>query len=155
MTKRRATANTSAKTATGSTTKTLRISEADIEQTCTEILEWDGWRAFKTEYNFSEKKQRAFGEEGMPDHLYIRYGCRSRARAGGPETSTDKEVWAMCDVMWIEWKALNGEASVTQKEWHAYERQRGALVLCAGIDFPPTIEGFREFYAASGLQRRR
>ena len=41
-----------------------------------------------------------------------------------------------------------------QVAWHQRERARGALTLLAGVDFPATIEGFAEWYRASGLMRR-
>lgn len=118
-----------------------RISEAHIEQACTQILQIDGWRAFKMEQNFSEKKQKSVGESGMPDRLYIRYWDYPPKRGGG-------------EILWIEWKRLDGKkATVTsqaQKDWILIERSRGALLWVAGEDFPSTIEGFREFYKTSG-----
>jgi hypothetical protein len=37
---------------------------------------------------------------------------------------------------------------------NAYLRARGALTLIAGEDFPASVDGFRCWYAASGLRRR-
>jgi len=81
----------------------MKISEADIQRTCSELLEWDGWRALRTdpvsdratvdairraimgvpELNHVRElilkvikrcvRGKGFGELGMPDHLYIRY----------------------------------------------------------------------------------
>lgn len=100
------------------------------------------------EQNFSEKKQRAFGEAGMPDRLYIRY-C-SIHNPGWREFRGEVQA----EVLWVEWKSLKGHPSPDQQLWILDERKRGALVLCAGIDFPASIEGFREWYAQSGLNRR-
>lgn len=127
--------------------KALRVSEADIEKTCSQILEWDSWRSFKMEQNYSERKQRRTGEAGMPDRLYIRY---TPVRTWLPA-----ETLSLCEVMWIEWKALGGRVSQAQQDWQVAEVARGALVLCAGRTFPASIEGFKEFYKTSGLQRRK
>lgn len=128
--------------------RALLVRESAIEQTCTEILEWDGWRSFKMEQNFSEKKQKLTGEAGMADRLYIRY---SPIHNPGWR---DLRCEVQADVMWIEWKSLSGHTSPEQQLWILAERKRGALVLCAGINFPASIEGFRQWYAKSGLQRR-
>lgn len=127
--------------------KRLKIPEANIEAAITSILEYDGWRSFKMEQNFSEKKQRAFGEAGMPDRLYIRHLA---AWMQAPRI-TDR---ALCEVLWIEHKAATGKASAAQKLWHAAERKRGALTLIAGEDFEASVDGFLEFYRKSGLMRR-
>jgi hypothetical protein len=134
--------------ATTTASKPLKVSEADIEKTCTQILEWDGWRSFKMEQNFSERKQKRTGEAGMPDRLYIRYwkNCPGPGGKGPAECA---------DLMWIEWKALGGRVSQAQHDWQAAEVARGALVLCAGRTFPASIDGFKAWYAASGLQRRK
>lgn len=133
-------------------TKPLRVPEANIEQTCTQLLEWDGWRSFKMEENFSERKKKRTGEPGMADRLYIRYGSLSNVNLGTiPEPAFRS---GHCEVMWIEWKALDGKRSNAQADWHDAERALGALVLCAGINFPASIEGFREWYKKSGLMRR-
>lgn len=129
--------------------KPLRVPEANIEQTCTQLLEWDSWRSMKMEENFSERKKKRTGEPGMCDRFYIRYGLHPRGvvNPGGAYHS-----WA--EHIWIEWKALDGKPSATQAWWQEREKERGALVLCAGIDFPASIEGFREWYRKSGLMRR-
>ncbi len=60
--------------------------------------------------------------------------------------------------MWIEWKRERRRRATKPTEiqmlWHQAERARGAFTLIAGVDFPATIEGFRDWYRASGLQRR-
>ncbi len=117
-----------------------KVSEADIERTCTEILEWDGWRALKTDPCSDRERGKGFGEVGMADHLYVRYV---------------KTSMCLAEVLWVEWKSLHGKPSAKQVLWHRKERARGALTLIAGVDFPGSIEGFREWYAKSGLQMRK
>jgi len=118
-------------------------SERDIQRACTEILEWDGWRAIRTEHAIERdpktgKVRRRVGEVGMPDYLYLRYEFGRGA----------------AEVMWVEWKTLRGGVSTKQLMWAGNETLRGACVLIAGEHFPATIEGFREWYATSGLQRK-
>jgi hypothetical protein len=119
--------------------------EADIEHTCTQILELDGWRALKTDPVSRREWGKGFGEKGMADVLYIRYD-RSYPSRGDAE------------VMWIEWKCLRDghatKAAPHQINWHATERARGAFTAVAGIDFEANIEGFQAWYLASGLNRR-
>ncbi len=127
--------------------------EKDIEKSCTDLLVLDGWRSFKMEQNFSERKRKSVGEPGMADRLYIRYDRAELAPR-----------WA--EVMFVEWKRLKGgsgkralftkaeKAKIRQLRWIAEERAKGALVLLAGVDFPATIEGFRTWYRSSGLMRR-
>lgn len=87
----------------------------------------------------------------MPDKHYVRY-CGGFSKSVWPKDS------AMCvvraDVMFIEWKKKGGKAAQHQKDWHAKECARGALTLIAGEDFPASIEGFAQWYKASGLQRK-
>lgn len=129
----------------------LKVSEADIEKTCTELLELDGWRTIKTDLKFL----RGLGvqEKGMADRLYIRYGPSPRDIQRG----STKDNWLPedCEVMWIEWKSATGKVAAHQKDWHEAERRRGALVLVAGVDFPASIEGFQDWYRSSGLSLGR
>jgi len=129
--------------------KPAKLSERDIERTCSDFLALDSWRCLKTDPVSDRQRGKGFGEIGMADMLYIRYACSQMMGAA----SIDAEV------LWIEWKRLdkNGKpttASARQREWHTLERARGALTWIAGEDFPATIEGFQEFYRASGLLRR-
>lgn len=148
---------------------TVRVMERDIQRTCTEFLEWDGWRSLRTDPVSRREWGKGFGEPGMADHLYIRYldGAsivHESAAAGMKFTAMLKRPAA--EVLWIEWKRLrpskNGKtwaratkAAIHQKAWHVLERKRGALTLIAGEDFPASIEGFQDWYRKSGLQRRR
>jgi hypothetical protein len=135
------------------------ILEKDIQRTCTEFLEWDGWRSLRTSPVSNRARATGFGEPGMADCLYIRYEWTKPLAEGDLGAR-------LSEVMWIEWKRLlpskHGKtwgratrAAIHQKGWHVLERKRGALTLIAGEDFPATIEGFRDWYAKSGLQRRR
>ena len=123
--------------------------ERDIQATCEDLLQLDGWRIFRMEQNFSERKIKTVGEAGMPDCLAIRY-----LYAGLFGTLQKETVLrSYCELMWIEWKRLKGKPSTHQKLWHAAERKRGALVWLAGEEFPATVEGFWAHYSASGLLR--
>jgi len=122
--------------------------EAQLEKTCTEMLELDDWRSLKTDPVRNREWGKGFGELGMADRLYIRYGWPS------------ERFWGTALVMWIEWKCMRpGRKTATkaqqhQLDWIAAERARGALVLLAGVDFPATFEGFKAWYLNSGLNRR-
>lgn len=105
---------------------------------------------------------KGFGEIGMADDLFIRYGGTIRPAGPGirlrgnhykPEIYST-EVYCLSQVMWIEWKSEKGRAAAPQRHWHAIERARGAYTLIAGIDFPKSIEGFYEFYKDSGLMQK-
>jgi hypothetical protein len=130
---------------------TPKVSEAQIERTCTQFLELDGWRALKTDPVSRKEWGKGFGEIGMADRLYIRYANLNYV-VGHPDRSH------IADVMWIEWKRIRGtratKTSAKQDKWHRAERLRGALTLIAGVDFPASIEGFQELYRKTGLCRR-
>lgn len=141
------------------------MSEADIERTCTNMLVLDGWRALKTNPVSNRARGAGFGELGMADHLYIRYHDRP---ALAPDMERDNSVLVLhapAQVIWIEWKRVKSvcretqavkatKAAIHQMDWHTLERKRGALTLIAGVDFPATIECFREWYKSSGLMRK-
>lgn len=140
---------------------TVRVMERDIQRTCTEFLEWDGWRSLRTDPVSRREWGKGFGEPGMADHLYIRYGPGFKAAPDIRRSIVPTDA----DVLWIEWKRLrpskNGKtwgratkAAIHQKAWHVLERKRGGLTLIAGEDFPASIEGFQDWYRKSGLQRR-
>lgn len=132
--------------------------EKHLQKSVTDFLVLDGWRALKTDPVSRKAWGKGFGELGMADHLYIRY--RHHAWAQGVE----KKAWA--EVLWIEFKREKGgsgrralftkaeKAKIHQKAWHAKERALGAFTLIAGEEFEPTIDGFRKWYAESGLARR-
>jgi hypothetical protein len=134
-------------------------SEAQIEADCTKLLEEDGWRALRTDPVSDRGRGKGFGEIGMADHLYIRYGPRPYQIWKGQQKVND-DPWmdvtrCQAEIMWIEFKRPGEKAQKHQRAWHTAERARGALTLIAGEDFPATVEGFREFYAKSGLMRRK
>lgn len=108
-----------------------------IEAECTKLLEEDGWRALRTDPVSDRGRGKGFGELGMADHLYIRY-----------------HYAPLVSVLWIEFKSASGKPKKHQLDWHAKERARGALTLIAGVDFPASVEGFKGWYANSGLRRR-
>lgn len=128
------------------------ISEAQLEQYGTDLLELDGWRSLKTDPVSDRSRGKGFGEKGMADRLYLRYGYNDVVLAIGP--SDDKLRAQDCEILWIEWKRPGGRASTHQRHWIACERASGALVLLAGEDFPATPEGFLAWYRGSGLMRK-
>ena len=130
-------------------TKPKGPSEAQIEETCTQFLELDGWRCIKTDL----KHLRGLGvqEPGMCDRLYLRYKVSIIHGVVGRIPPA-----ALVEVLWIEWKKRGGKAAEHQKDWHQLERARGALVLVAGEDFAADIDSFMTYYRlGSGLMRRK
>lgn len=129
------------------------LKEHQVEATCTAFLKLDGWRALKTDPVRNREWGKGFGELGMADHLYVRYGWYKNEPTGW----SDKIQ--VVELMFIEWKRIDRKGIATkakqhQRDWHAAERALGALTLIAGEDFVPTIEGFVEYYFKSGLNRR-
>ncbi len=116
----------------------LVVPESDLEDAIISLLCWDGWRVFRFGWALTEAK-RELGEVSSPDLLAVRYcGCAP----------------GLAEILWCEVKSRRGKADAGQKLWHDAERKRGALVWCAGLDFPATVDGFRDFYGASNLKRR-
>jgi VRR-NUC domain len=122
--------------------------EAQLEAAVRDILAYDGWIVRHLEQNWSDRKRKTVGERGMPDLLAIRYGYMD------PQPLDSASAAAVAEVLYIELKTPRGRVSPEQRAWHLYERKLGALVWVAGETFPATVDGFRSFYAASGLQRR-
>jgi hypothetical protein len=132
------------------TKKPQDVAEAAIEAECTQLLIEDNWRPLRTDPVSDRGRGKGFGELGMADHQYIRYAYRplcsdlyriSTERAGG-------------EILWIEFKRSGKKPEKHQTAWHIKERARGALTLIAGEDFPASVEGFRAWYADSGLKRK-
>lgn len=107
-----------------------KLLERDIQQTCTEFLELDGWRAFRTELTVQRERGRVVGERGQPDYLYLRYH------------------YGMARVLWIEYKKPGEKPRPDQLAWHEAERKRGAVVLV--VD---DIDWFMRWYRLGGLAR--
>ncbi len=137
-----------------------RISEASIQETCSQFLELDGWRRIRTDL----KHLRGMGvqEPGMADDFFFRPKFTPQANANAGQFW----VQAQAEIFWVEWKRERGgngkralftkaeKAMIHQKAWHAQERARGALTVILGEDCPATIEGFQDWYRKSGLRRR-
>lgn len=137
--------------------KRIKVSERQIERTCTAFLALDGWRALKTDPVSRREWGKGFGEKGMADCLYIRYELGDRLLDesdldcyGISETT----LYSFAEVLWIEWKRVGGKTATHQAQWHIAERARGALVWVAGQDFAPDFDSFVAFYRTSGLLRR-
>ena len=120
------------------------MTEAQIERQCSDFLALDGWRLVKTDPCSDARRGKGFGERGMADCLYLRYGT---ARPEAPQRASG-------DILWVEWKGPKGRVAPHQAQWHIEERARGAAVVVAIQDFPPTFEGFTDWYRKSGLLRR-
>lgn len=127
----------------------LKLTEADVALACVQLLEYDGWRHLRTDPCSDRARGKGFGEKGMADALFIRY----LNPMDPPAEEREKKRWA--EVIWIEWKRPKGRILAHQRIWHKVERKRGALTWIAGLDFHPTFEDFKAFYAKSGLKRRR
>lgn len=130
----------------------MRLTEAQIQKTCAEFLALDGWRPLRTDPTSDRSRGKGFGECGMADHLFIRYGYLASCE----ERSDSRHV---AEVIWVEFKKLDARGNPTkpsqkQIDWHCDERARGALTVIAGVDFPASIEGFQDWYSGSGLARR-
>lgn len=121
--------------------KRPKILEKHVQDGVTALLELDGWRALRTDPVSDRYRGKGFGELGMPDHLYLRYLCSSKQAIVSDQ--------ALCELLWIEFKAPSKKARDHQLQWHAAERARGALVIIVD-DF----DKFRQWYADSGLNRR-
>ena len=96
------------------------------------------------------------GVAGINLRKTIRYAGKNydplHPRAAEPG-STQRDQYC-CDVLWVEFKTANRKAGKHQLAWHAVERARGFTVWVANETFPATVDGFREYYAKSGLMRR-
>jgi hypothetical protein len=117
------------------------LKEIDIQRQCSDFLALDGWRMLRTDPCSDRRLGKGFGEIGMADCLYLRYGY-----LGYMNTAAE--------VIWIEWKRPGGKLMPKQIQWHRAERSRGAITFIAGVDFPADFGGFLAWYRASGLLRR-
>lgn len=140
----------------------LKVTEAQIQKTCEDFLNLDGWRALRTDPVSDRSRGKGFGELGMADMLYIRYGLPMLRRNF---RGTCADAQSVAQVLWIEYKRQRGgnckralytraeKANIHQRAWIEAERERGALVLLVGEDCPATIEGVQAWYIGSGLLR--
>ena len=134
-------------------TSGIVFTEADIQRTVCDFLRAEQWRVFEFEQEWSERKKKLLGEEGMPDVLAIRYVPRGRGN-GNPKLAS-----GVAEVIWCEMKRIDKRGRLTkptpaQKDWKLLEQKRGALVWTLGEECEPSFEAFRELYRSSGLQRR-
>ncbi len=122
------------------------VKEKHVQETVTQFLELDGWRAIRTDPVSDRKRGKGFGEVGMADHLYVRYKTGFQLYADGPAfvpILTNQ-------VLWIEFKRPGEKPKPHQMEWLAAETARGALVMV--VD---DIDTFQRWYVErSGLNRR-
>ncbi len=120
----------------------IPLRELDIAKTCSDLLQHDQWRLLVTDPVSNRQLGKGFGEPGMADRLFMRYGVTPAA-----------------EVLWIEFKRIRpGHKAPTkptplQMQWHTHERALGAMTWIAGVDFEATIEGFIHHYNQSGLAR--
>jgi hypothetical protein len=114
------------------------VSEASIQKAIRDYLELDGWRVFETDATRWRRDTRTakhpLKEPGMADLLALRYDPPA--------------------ILWIEVKRKGGRVEPQQRFWHFAERLRGATVIVLGQDCEASIDGWLDWYAASGLMRR-
>jgi hypothetical protein len=123
-----------------------RILERHVQEGVTALLELDGWRAIRTDPVSDRARGKGFGEVGMPDYLYLRYGCEMPSIF---LKLTPPSVRAKTETMWIEFKAPTKKPKPHQVDWHEAEKIRGALVRV--VD---NFDEFKSWYLSSGLNRR-
>ena len=138
------------------------LCEADIQKTITDFLRAEQWRVFEFENEWSERKKKLLGEEGMPDVLAIRYADDNpyqRVPGGYRGDMEDFKPRRWACVLWLECKRIDKRGRLTkpsqaQKDWKLLEQKRGAMVWTLGEECEPSFEAFRDLYRNSGLQRR-
>lgn len=130
------------------------ILESSVQLECVKLMEQDGWRALRTNPVSDRGRGKGFGEIGMADYLFIRHWAGYRPGAV-EDIEGHADLLVEAQVLWVEFKRpRGGVVAKSQIDWHNKERARGALTVIASQDFAPTVEGFREWYAASGLMWR-
>jgi hypothetical protein len=112
----------------------LKVSEADVQRAVVDMLELDGWRAIRTDPVSDRSRGKGFGEIGMPDYLFLRYGLN----------------YSGVGVLWVEFKAPGKTLNRHQVVWHSREGKRGALIFVVS-----DAAQFRETYKTSGLMRNK
>jgi hypothetical protein len=124
------------------------ITEAHVQKSVVDYLQWDGWRAIRTDPVSDRQRGKGFGEIGMPDYLFVRY--KPTFRASGMRDIRLSMDDTVAQVLWIEFKRPGQKPRPRQMVWHDAERARGALVLVVD-DF----DSFRQWYSQSRLERTR
>jgi hypothetical protein len=151
-----------------------KISEAHVQRAVVDILQADGWRAIRTHpqppvvqrldaimakapealqicwrsirgWVLRHTHKESFGEEGMPDYLFIRYLNGAELEYPGGRMVLKRPA---AEVLWAEFKRKNGVPRAHQVAWHSNENARGAMVRT--VD---SVDDFRDWYKASGLMR--
>lgn len=136
--------------------KTKPLSEAHIQATCTAWLELDGFYALRTDPVSRREWGKGFGEPGMADYQYTRSEPLGACdECGPPGLSKCWNCAASCSQFYVEWKKDGGKQAQNQKDWKAKMQALGFVVITAGVEFHSSITGFCDWYAASGLQRKR
>jgi hypothetical protein len=130
----------------------LKISEADVQQAVVLMLELDGWRAIRTDPVSDRSRGKGFGEVGMPDYLFIRYGNYQNTATwkSMEEQRSERFPCADAEVLWIEFKAPGKKPKPHQCNWMVKENARGALIMVCD-----SVDDFREWYKISGLMRHQ
>lgn len=128
----------------------LIVPESSLESGVATLMQLDGWRYFHTEYALTQGGRPVL-EPNMPDALFVRY----LSKVHGTCMCAMQFGCCCAHTIWVEFKRVGKKPTGEQKLWHAAERKRGAIVLVAGDTFPATIEGFKLWYASSGLARHR
>lgn len=137
--------------------KAPTIKESDIEAAIVQAMTLDGWRAFKMEENFSERKKKKTGEPGMCDHLFVR-PLFTVAPSHANYRGFDRQY---VELLWWEFKAAKEVRkraeflSVDQVKWQQLAEVQGFLVWSAGVDHEADIAGAAQHYLDSGLAHRR
>lgn len=120
----------------------VKITEAHVQQSVVQFLELDGWRAIRTDPVSDRARGKGFGELGMPDYLFIRYGFCG-------DLTCPRRGPVVAEVLWIEFKRKGAKPKRHQVRWKDMEVARGALILL--VD---DIDEFTRWYKTSGLCRR-
>lgn len=91
----------------------LKLCESDVVKQVKDLLLAYGWRPIRMQSGLSKIEGRhiRFGEQGIPDWLFLKYDRRG-----------DR-------ILWVETKATNGKLRASQKDWHEREVRRGATIL--------------------------
>jgi hypothetical protein len=137
----------------------ITLKESDIQRTICDFLRAERWHVFEFEQEWSERKKKLLGEEGMPDVLAIRYGFGEIGFFNMSIPNAEVYHRSHAEVLWCEMKRIDKRGRLTkatpkQREWKLLEQKRGALCVTLGEEMPASFEGFWDWYVKAGLQRR-